>query len=436
MIDKLGSTTNKNVIDNITSVNDILAKGKVEFQDSIPDKILHVEEYNGQIGEVADSNIGCLTQLQTNNKSNLVSSINELKTKLSTLDSASAKLNMDNEFTGSNIFSLEDSESLMITGEASSNILDISNESIMIGKSCLVDNPKSNTTLIKDNEFITKAQGITLFTSNLIKPAQYWAIGPTGKFKTLSEAFKEASKYKNVYHGPSSQNSDFPLLNIYMQLEPNFKFTEAIIASHIDLSHITVENQDKSTPIKVDRKHNNFKKYSPNSYFTLFTHYECRMPHYRFNVDMDTNNGTDNQRMGVLYVNNCSIGVFAGSIENGGISNTGVKDAVIVAFSGYLNLHKATIKNCGRGIQHAFGSLNINYVTFDDIKGYVIDCVGGSVVSHRNLTVKNCTGNEYIFNISTGGIIGRGINLVLENNTKPECNIPANTISKYGIYFK
>lgn len=434
MIDKLGSTTNKNVIDNITSVNDILAKGKVEFQDSIPDKILHVEEYNGQIGEVADSNIGDLTQLQTNNKSNLVSSINELKTELSTLDTESAKLNMDNEFTGSNIFSLEDSESLMITGEASSNILDISNESIMIGKSCLATNPKKDTSSIQDNEFITKAQGLQLFTSNLIPPSQEWVIGPTGKFKTLSEAFKEASKYKNLYNGPVSQTSDYPLVGIYFKLEPNFKFTEVIIIGHTDMSYVMVRNQDPNTPIKVDRNHNNFKKYG-SEYFHLFKHYNSRTPNYECSIDLDTNNDTENRKIGVLSMLNSSIGVCDCDIQNGGISSDGSFHPSILVKNSVLTIINASIKNCGQGIQILNGSVFVESLLIDDIKDYVFDIICGSTLQHNYLTIQNCAGSGHIFNLGSG-IVSRGRKFVLKNNTKSECNIAPNTLTKYGIYFK
>ena len=89
----IGESSLKDFGDAINEAADILNKGKVAFENSIPDKTLQVLPYTGQAGAIIPSKIGDLDDLTTTAKDNLVNAINEVNSgaankNLVTLDTA------------------------------------------------------------------------------------------------------------------------------------------------------------------------------------------------------------------------------------------------------------------------------------------------------------------------------------------------------------
>ena len=78
----IGESTLKDFGDVINEAADILNKGKVAFDNSIPDKTLQVLPYTGQAGAIIPSKIGDLADLTTTAKDNLVNAINEVNDSL------------------------------------------------------------------------------------------------------------------------------------------------------------------------------------------------------------------------------------------------------------------------------------------------------------------------------------------------------------------
>lgn len=74
----IGESTLKDFGNVINEAADILNKGKVAFDNSIPDKTLQVLPYTGQAGAIIPSQIGDLNNLTTTAKDNLVNAINEV----------------------------------------------------------------------------------------------------------------------------------------------------------------------------------------------------------------------------------------------------------------------------------------------------------------------------------------------------------------------
>lgn len=74
----IGESTLKDYGISINEAADILNKGKVAFDNSIPDKTLQVLPYTGQAGVLIPSKIGNLDDLTTTAKDNLVNAINEV----------------------------------------------------------------------------------------------------------------------------------------------------------------------------------------------------------------------------------------------------------------------------------------------------------------------------------------------------------------------
>lgn len=74
----IGESTLKDFGNVINEAADILNKGKVAFDNSIPDKTLQVLPYTGQAGAITPSKIGDLNNLTTTAKDNLVNAINEV----------------------------------------------------------------------------------------------------------------------------------------------------------------------------------------------------------------------------------------------------------------------------------------------------------------------------------------------------------------------
>lgn len=78
----IGESTLKDFGNVINEAADILNKGKVAFDNSIPDKTLQVLPYTGQAGAIIPSQIGDLNDLTTTAKDNLVNAINEIDNSL------------------------------------------------------------------------------------------------------------------------------------------------------------------------------------------------------------------------------------------------------------------------------------------------------------------------------------------------------------------
>lgn len=78
----IGESTLKDFGDAINEAADILNKGKVAFDNTIPDKTLQVLPYTGQAGAFIPSKIGDLDDLTTTAKDNLVNAINEVNNNL------------------------------------------------------------------------------------------------------------------------------------------------------------------------------------------------------------------------------------------------------------------------------------------------------------------------------------------------------------------
>ena len=94
----IGESTLKDFGDVINEAADILNKGKVAFDNTIPDKTLQVLPYTGQAGAIIPSKIGDLTQLTTTAKDSLVNAINEV-------DAESVKITGDQTIGGNKTFS-------------------------------------------------------------------------------------------------------------------------------------------------------------------------------------------------------------------------------------------------------------------------------------------------------------------------------------------
>ena len=93
----IGESTLKDFGNVINEAADILNKGKVAFDNSIPDKTLQVLPYTGQAGALLPSKIGNLDDLTTTAKDNLVNAINEM-------DAESVKLTGDQTIGGNKTF--------------------------------------------------------------------------------------------------------------------------------------------------------------------------------------------------------------------------------------------------------------------------------------------------------------------------------------------
>ena len=99
----IGESSLKDFGDAINEAADILNKGKVAFENSIPDKTLQVLPYTGQAGALIPSKIGDLDDLTTTAKDNLVNAINEVNDNLSSNTNV-VTLDTDQTITGYKIF--------------------------------------------------------------------------------------------------------------------------------------------------------------------------------------------------------------------------------------------------------------------------------------------------------------------------------------------
>lgn len=99
----IGESTLKDFGNVINEAADILNKGKVAFDNSIPDKTLQVLPYTGQAGALIPSKIGDLNDLTTTNKDNIVSAINEVNNNLSSNTNV-VTLDTDQTITGDKTF--------------------------------------------------------------------------------------------------------------------------------------------------------------------------------------------------------------------------------------------------------------------------------------------------------------------------------------------
>ena len=99
----IGESTLKDFGNVINEAADILNKGKVAFDNSIPDKTLQVLPYTGQAGALIPSQIGDLNNLTTTAKDNLVNAINEVNDSLSSNTNV-VTLDTDQTITGNKFF--------------------------------------------------------------------------------------------------------------------------------------------------------------------------------------------------------------------------------------------------------------------------------------------------------------------------------------------
>lgn len=103
----IGESTLKDFGDVINEAADILNKGKVAFDNSIPDKTLQVLPYTGQAGAIIPSKIGDLADLTTTAKDNLVNAINEVNDSLSSNTNV-VTIDTEQTITGNKFFQADE----------------------------------------------------------------------------------------------------------------------------------------------------------------------------------------------------------------------------------------------------------------------------------------------------------------------------------------
>lgn len=99
----IGESTLKDFGNVLNEAADILNKGKVAFDNSLPDKTLQVLPYTGQAGALIPSKIGNLDDLTTTAKDNLVNAINEVNNSLSSNTNV-VTLDTEQTITGNKFF--------------------------------------------------------------------------------------------------------------------------------------------------------------------------------------------------------------------------------------------------------------------------------------------------------------------------------------------
>lgn len=99
----IGESTLKDFGNVLNEAADILNKGKVAFDNTIPDKTLQVLPYTGQAGNIIPSKIGNLDDLTTTAKDNLVNAINEVNNSLSSNTNV-VTLDAEQTITGNKFF--------------------------------------------------------------------------------------------------------------------------------------------------------------------------------------------------------------------------------------------------------------------------------------------------------------------------------------------
>lgn len=232
----------------------------------------------------------------------------------------------------------------------------------------------------KENIITELSEKAKLLTQNLTL-----TVGTGGNFNTISEAFKEAFKYK-----PSKGNV------ATIQLKSGFIWNEFVRIDNKDLSYITITSEDA----EVTADGSIMTSPSSNQYFLFL--YNSRG--LNFNVLLNCINMSSSiYKHGILSTNGSFIFIPKGFGCKGANWNISITNGAAA------NLYEAIFDNA--------------------LKAGIF--VQNSLANARQCSIQNC--QEVGINVSIGGIVNSSSCDFTGTSTKS--NIPFNQVTKDGIVF-